>query len=111
IDPQKCQGRDMISVTVLVLTYNEKENIGRSIAALSWAESILIIDSGSADGTLELARASHSNVNVLQRQFDSFAGQCNFGLSQITTEWVLSLDADYVLSPQLCAEITSLDPP
>ncbi len=44
----------MISLTVLILTYNEKENIGRSIAALSWAENILLIDSGSTDGTTEL---------------------------------------------------------
>jgi hypothetical protein len=46
----------------------------------------------------------------VQRCFDSFAAQCNFGLSQITTEWVLSIDADYVLTPELIAEIGALDP-
>ena len=100
----------MISLTVLVLTYNEKENIGRSIAALSWAENILLIDSGSTDGTTELARSAHPNVHLLKREFDSFANQCNFGLSEITTEWVLSLDADYIVTPELRAEIAVLDP-
>lgn len=97
-------------VTALILTYNEKENIGRSLSALSWAPNVLLIDSGSTDGTPELARATHPNARVAQREFDSFASQCNFGLSQISTEWVLSLDADYVLTPELIAEIASLNP-
>jgi glycosyltransferase involved in cell wall biosynthesis len=100
----------MIPLTVLILTYNERENIERTIAALSWAESILLIDSGSSDGTTELARSGHADVRVVERQFDSFANQCNFGLSQITTEWVLSLDADYIVTPELRAEIAALDP-
>jgi hypothetical protein len=58
---------------------------------------------------LEIASSAHANVRIVQRTFDSFAGQCNFGLSQITTEWVLSIDADYVLTPELIAEIAALD--
>jgi glycosyltransferase involved in cell wall biosynthesis len=100
-----------IEITPLLLTLNEKENIARSIAALSWAQEVLIIDSGSTDGTIELARSVHPNVRVFQRPFDSFAGQCNFGLAQIATEWALSLDADYVLTPELVGEIERLHPP
>ena len=100
-----------IEVTPLLLTLNEKENIARSIAALSWAKEVLIVDSESTDGTIELARSAHPNVRVVQRPFDSFAEQCNFGLAQIGTEWALSLDADYVLTPELVAEIEHLDPP
>jgi len=101
----------MIPLTVLVITCNEEENIGRTIAALSWAESILLIDSGSTDRTIEYARAGYPNVRVVEREFDSFANQCNFGLSQIESEWVLSLDADYIVTPELSAEIAALNPP
>jgi glycosyltransferase involved in cell wall biosynthesis len=97
------------AITPLILTFNEKENIGRTLSALSWAHEIVIIDSGSTDGTLEIARTAHPNVRVIERPFDSFAKQCNFGLSHIKTEWVMSLDADYVLTAELNAEITALD--
>jgi hypothetical protein len=77
---------------------------------LTWATRILLLDSFSNDETLELAKAVAPNISIMQRRFDSFAGQCNFGLGQITTEWVLSIDADYVLTPELIAEIGALDP-
>lgn len=99
-----------IDITPLLITFNERENIARSIAALSWARQVVIVDSGSTDGTLEIARAAHPNVRVRTRPFDSFAGQCNFGLAQITTEWVLSIDADYVLTPEVIREMGALDP-
>jgi glycosyltransferase involved in cell wall biosynthesis len=99
-----------IEITALILTYNEAPNIVRTLRQLTWAKSVLIVDSGSTDQTLKLARATHSNIKIVTRPFDSFAGQCNFGLSQIDTKWVLSLDADYVLTPELVREIAKLDP-
>jgi glycosyltransferase involved in cell wall biosynthesis len=101
----------MISLTALILTYNERENIERTLLALSGIERIMILDSFSTDETLELAKAVRPDAVVLQRAFDSFAGQCNFGLAQIATPWVLSIDADYVLTPELVAEIKALEPP
>jgi glycosyltransferase involved in cell wall biosynthesis len=101
----------MDDLTVLILTYNEQENVVRTVAALPPAQNVLLIDSGSTDGTPQLARSQHPNVKVVERQFDSFAGQCNFGLSQIESEWVLSIDADYILTPELSAEIAALNPP
>ena len=95
------------AITPLILTYNEIANIGRVLDRLSWASRILVIDSGSTDGTLDLLRATPS-VDVITRAFDSFASQCNFGLAQITTEWVLSLDADYVCSVELERELSNL---
>lgn len=97
-------------VTPLVITYNEEANIARTLAALDWAREIVVIDSGSTDGTLALL-AANPRVRVVHRAFDSFAGQCNFGLEQVYTDWVLSLDADYELTPELSAEIAALDPP
>ena len=101
----------MIQVTALILTFNERENIGRTLNALPWVERVVIVDSYSNDETLEIARTSHPGVKVIQRRFDSFAGQCNFGLTLIETPWVLSLDADYVLTDELQSEIANLDPP
>jgi glycosyltransferase involved in cell wall biosynthesis len=97
-------------ITALVLTRNEGPNIARTLQALSWVKQLLVLDSFSTDKTLDLVKSIAPHATVLQRPFDSFAGQCNFGLSQITTEWVLSIDADYVLTPTLIAEIAALDP-
>jgi glycosyltransferase involved in cell wall biosynthesis len=97
-------------VSVLILTYNEAPNIARTLDALAWAKNIVVIDSLSTDETLRIL-AGYPRVKVLTRPFDDFAGQCNFGLTQIDTDWVLSLDADYVLSCELNAELARLTPP
>lgn len=91
----------------LVISYNEAANIRRSLERLRWVPRVVLLDSFSTDETLSIAR-EFPNVQVVQRAFDSFARQCNLGLTQIDSEWVLSLDADYVLSDELIAEITAL---
>ena len=96
-------------ITALMLTHNEAPNIGRTLEKLRWASRIIIVDSFSTDETLAIARR-FPNVEIIQRRFDSFAHQCNFGLEQIRSRWVLSLDADYVLSDELVTEIARLDP-
>jgi len=96
-------------ITVLILAYNEASNIGRTLERLRWASRIVIVDSFSTDETLAIA-SRFPNVEIIQRRFDSFARQCNFGLEHIHSPWVLSLDADYVLSDELVTEIASLKP-
>ena len=96
-------------ITVLILTYNEEANLRRTLQMVSWAKQILIVDSGSTDATLEIVHG-FPQVRVVTRKFDDFANQCNFGLSEITSEWVLSLDADYELSSALVDEIKALVP-
>ena len=66
-----------------------------------------MLDSFSTDETLSIAR-SFPQVRVVQQKFETFAGQCNFGLQQLRTPWVLSLDADYVLSDELVRELATL---
>ncbi len=94
-------------ITAMILTFNEEANIVRTLEALSWASTVLIVDSYSTDHTLELVK-QFPNVEVVQRKFDHFADQCNFGLQHIKTSWVLSLDADYVCPASLYSELKSL---
>lgn len=96
-------------ITPLILTYNEAPNIKRTLDCLSWVQTIVVIDSFSTDETLEIL-ASYSQVQIFQRKFDSFAEQCNYGLGKITSQWVLSLDADYLLTDALIDEIKALPP-
>ncbi len=98
----------LADITPMILTFNEEANIGRTLEALRWASQILLVDSYSTDKTLQIA-SEFQNVSIIQREFDHFAEQCNFGLSRIATPWVLSLDADYVCSASLPLELTALE--
>lgn len=95
------------AITPLILTYNEAPNIRRTLEHLGWAKQVVVLDSFSTDETESISR-SFPHVVFLQRAFDSFAGQCNYGLTQIHTDWVLSLDADYVLTDALVEELHRL---
>jgi hypothetical protein len=98
--PESVSVRSKVSdITPYILTWNEEANIGRCLDSLAWATQILVVDSGSSDRTLEIC-AKYPQVRVVQRPFDCHSAQANFGLSQITTPWVLSLDADYILTPE-----------
>ena len=94
-------------ITPLIITYNEAPNIARTIGKLSWAKRIVVIDSGSTDATLDMLRG-FPQVDVIQHPFSDFASQCNFGLTQVGTPWVLSLDADYELSDVLVEQLAGL---
>ena len=99
-------------ITPIILTYNEAQNIRRTLEQLTWANDIVVVDSFSDDATLAIL-SEYAQVRVYQRRFDNFASQCNFGLREtgIKTEWVLNIDADYVLTPELVEEISVIKPP
>ncbi|MBW4686007.1 MAG: glycosyltransferase family 2 protein [Komarekiella atlantica HA4396-MV6] len=94
-------------ITPLILTYNEAFNIERTLQHLTWANKIIVIDSYSTDETLEVLH-SYSQVKVFQRKFDTHGKQWNYGLEQVESKWVLSLDADYVVTDDLRTEIIDL---
>lgn len=96
-------------ITPVLLTLNEAPNIERALQQLSWANRIVVIDSFSTDETLEILKA-YPQVEVFQRSFDTHAMQWNYGLAQVNTEWVLSLDADYELTDELITEMANLFP-
>jgi glycosyltransferase involved in cell wall biosynthesis len=96
--------------TPLIITYNEAPNIRRTLAKLLWARRIVVVDSGSNDATAAILH-EYPQIEVIERPFVDFATQCNFGLTQITSPWVLSLDADYELSDAMIEELRILAPP
>jgi len=99
-----------VKVSALVITLNEKDHIVACLDSLASAQSIVVIDSGSTDGTPELA-AAHPRTTVRTRPFAGFADQRNFGLDNCfrSGDWVLHLDADERLTPELAAEIAALE--
>jgi glycosyltransferase involved in cell wall biosynthesis len=98
-------------VTPLILTFNEAPNIGRTLERVRWAHDVVIVDSFSTDETLVIV-SRFSNARLFQRKFDAHSEQWNFGLEQtgIRTEWVLAMDADYIISDKLLREIEALTP-
>ncbi len=95
------------TVTPLLLTYNEEANIGRTLNGLKWAKHIVVVDSGSTDGTLEII-AQYPQAVVVTRTFDNFADQSQFGVSHVSTAWCLSLDADHVVTSNFQNELETL---
>jgi glycosyltransferase involved in cell wall biosynthesis len=99
------------NITPLILTRNEAPNIARTMSKLRWASDVVVVDSFSDDRTLEIL-SRFEQVRVFQRPFDSHSNQWNYGLQEtaIGTDWVLALDADYILSDALVEELGRLDP-
>jgi glycosyltransferase involved in cell wall biosynthesis len=81
-------------ISVLILTLNEELNLPGCLESVAWSDDIVVFDSYSADGTVEIARAA--GARVVQRTFDNYAAQRNAALTQVTYKhpWVLMVDAD-----------------
>lgn len=95
----------MERLTVAILTRNEAENIKECIDSAAGLGEVLVIDSGSTDGTIEIAEQLGARVVQHAMDDEGFAGQRNFALAQATTEWILYLDADERLTPETVQEI------
>jgi glycosyltransferase involved in cell wall biosynthesis len=93
-------------LSVAIITLNEETNLGRTLSSVQFADEIVVVDSGSTDRTLEVA--SSFNATVFHEPWKGFAAQKNFALNQCTGTWILSLDADEALTPELQAEIRAL---
>lgn len=89
----------------MVITYNEEQNIKNILDDFAFADEIIVVDSFSTDKTFEIA-SSFKNVKVVQRSFDNFASQRNYALSLASNSWILFLDADERLTPELQQEIS-----
>ena len=91
------------TISVFIVCQDEERNIRRCLESVRWCDEIIIIDSGSKDRTLEIC--AEFGVNIQQRPWPGYVEQKRFGLGCCTKEWVLNLDADEELSPELQSEI------
>ena len=102
----------MHRLTVTIITLNEAEHIADAIDSASFADEILVVDSGSTDQTVEIARGK--GVRLLTRAWSGYVDQKNFAAEQASHDWIFSLDADERIPPALANEIRSVltgDPP
>ena len=97
----------MQQLSVVIITYNEEENILRCIHSVKdLADEILIVDSFSADRTVEICKSS--GCKVILHPFEGYGQQKQFGVDQAGNNWILSLDADEMVTDELSQEIRTL---
>jgi len=93
-------------LTVTVITRDEAAHIEAALDSVAWADEVVVVDSGSTDGTADLARRHGARVEV--RGWPGYSAQKNYAASIASHDWILSLDADERVSPELAAEIKGL---
>ena len=94
---------DRCAVSVIVITLNEADRLTATLQALQWAQEIIVVDAGSTDGTLAIAHQWATRVE--HRDWSGFGAQKNHALSLASLPWVLSIDADERVTPELAQEI------
>lgn len=95
-----------IPLSVCIITYNEEDNLANCLSQLEFADEIILVDSGSTDKTLTIAKQYNSKISY--RKFDNYINQKNHAISLAKNDWILALDADEVISPALKEELHSL---
>jgi glycosyltransferase involved in cell wall biosynthesis len=95
-------------VSVVIISNNEEQNIGRAIrSVLETTDDIVVVDSFSTDQTIEICR--QLGANVFQKEFSGYGDAKNFGAQKAKYPWILSLDADEALSPELSRELLNME--
>lgn len=96
-----------VPVSVVVLTRDEEPNIRRCLEAVAWADQVVVVDSGSTDGTVPIARSL--GAQVVEHSWLGFSGQRDYALRlpELRHDWVYFVDADEWVSPQLASEIAA----
>ena len=95
-------------LSVAIIACNEERNLARTLASVSFADEVVVVDSGSTDRTVSIAESFEARV--FHQDWRGFAAQKNFAIAQCTGDWILSLDADEELSPELRTQIRALLP-
>jgi glycosyltransferase involved in cell wall biosynthesis len=94
-------------LSVVIIALDEEKHLGAAIDSVRWADEIVVVDSGSRDRTVEIARARGANV-VVTGDWPGFGAQKNRALDRATRDWVLSIDADERVTPELRREIEAI---
>lgn len=96
----------MSTLSVVIITRNEERNIERCLESVAFADEIIVVDSDSTDRTVEIARGR--GATVIHNEFVGYGPAKQAGVDRATKEWVLSIDADEALSPQLAEEMKAV---
>ena len=100
----------MPNLSVVIITHNEEKNILRCLESVRpIANEIVVVDSLSTDNTASIC--SEFGCKVYQREFDGYGTQKQFAVDMVTNDWVLSLDADEVVSDELRSELKRMFEP
>ena len=91
------------AVSAVLITRDAERLLAEVLAALGWCDETLVVDSGSTDRTVAIAQAH--GARVIRRPFDGFGPQKQFAAEQAAHDWVLAIDADEIISPELAREI------
>ena len=94
------------TLSIAIVALNEEANLGRVLESVRWADEIVLVDSGSTDRTCEIAQ--EYGARVIREPWRGYTAQKNYALELCTKDWVLSLDADEEVSPELAEEIRSV---
>ena len=94
-------------ISIFIITYNEAHIISKCLEKLKTFDEIIVVDSGSTDATVSICESF--GAKVISHKFENFGLQKQFALEQTTHNWVLSLDADEVLSDALISEIHNIN--
>ena len=106
VEPRARLAWDCLTLSVVIITLNEEANLARTLASVAWADEIVVLDSGSADRTREVAESFHAKFFV--EPWKGFAAQKNSALEKVSGDWILSLDADEEVEPALAGEIRTV---
>ena len=99
---------NLTTISVVVITKNESRNIQACLESVQWVDECILVDAESSDQTREIAKGINSAVCVFTRPWQGFGSQKNFGIAQASSDWVLILDADERVTPDLQHEIQKL---
>ncbi|MFH1860495.1 MAG: glycosyltransferase family 2 protein [bacterium] len=92
-----------MSISVIIITHNEEKNISECLKSVKWADEIVVVDAFSHDDTKKLAE--EFGAKVFQTEWQGYGKQKNYALSCATMDWILSIDADERITPELADEI------
>ena len=96
----------MNNISAVIITKNEENNIGQCIDALLWADEIVVVDAFSSDRTVEICKKY--TKKIFTNDFIDFSSQKNYALSKSANDWILFVDADEKITPELREEISAL---
>jgi len=95
-----------VRISVPIVACNEAANLRRTLSSVTWVDEIVLVDSGSTDATLEIAREFQAHIFL--EPWKGYGPQVNSAIDKCTGDWILALDADEEVTPELQAEIQAL---